>query len=440
MRDTPIFNSPELTTAQRDFLRVLRAAANGTAPGDAPADWAALLGLAAAHQVDGYLYTRVHTWEAPFQPPAALMTRWRSAFLGEAARYTRVALQTRDLLAALHAAGVGVIPLKGAWLAERVYEDGACRPMSDIDLLVSAESLPRARAAVESIGYATTDFYMDEARSKHVRYRKADAPLPLELHWRLWHENSENIDEPDPAHVWTGLREERLHGVPVLVFPPERQLAHLAQHILAHGLTVPLKAYLDLILLIQRYAPTMELARLEDEARAWRVAFGTKFVLRVAGDIGEIPLPPALAAYVNMGGQFEEARRAALTAALQLTGESKRLTPSLQACRGASLLARLRIGITRVFLAPADIRSGHPQAVRRWGLAGGYLCRGADLLRRHGQALRKLSGGGDAVDAHFANYAARRALSAWIRAKEGRQPPATGCSPATRSAATPPAP
>jgi hypothetical protein len=421
MQDTPIFPVPELTPAQRDFLRVLRPAVNDQAPDRPPADWAAVLDLAAAHQVDGFLYTRVRTWEAPLQPSAPLMARWRSSFLRDAARYTRAALQARDLLAALHEAGVGVIPLKGAWLAERVYEDGACRPMSDIDLLVPAESFSRARKAVESLGYATADFYMDEARSKHVRYQKADAPLPLELHWRLWHENSENIEEPDPAHMWTGLREELLHGVPVLAFPPERQLVHIAQHILAHGLTVPLKAYLDLILLSRRYAPAFDPARLEDEARAWRVAFGAKFVLRVAGDIGGIPLPPALAAFVNTEGEFEDARRAALTAALQLTGESKRLTPSLQACRGASLLARLRIGITRVFLAPADIRAGHPQAVRRWGLAGGYLCRCADLLRRHGPALRKMSGGGRAVDAQLANYAARRTLSAWIRAQEGRE-------------------
>ena len=413
-------NSPELTPAHREFLRVLRAAADGHAPDESPADWAAVLDLASLHQVAGFLYPIVCMWAPSCQPDAPLMARWRTSFLSAAAQYTRVALQARELLTALHTAGVRVIPLKGVWLAERVYADGACRPMCDIDLLVTAGELALARTTVERLGYATTDHYTIEGRDKHLHYQRPGGPLPLELHWNVWHVGVEAVDEPDLAQVWTDLHEELLHGVPVLVFPPERQLVHIAQHILHHVLTVPLRAYLDLILLCRRYAPDFNLTRLDDEARAWRVAFGAKFVLQVAVDIWGGTLPASLTSFTPSGGECERERSAALCAALQLNCESKQITPAFEAFCHASAFRRVWIGLACVCFPPSEIRLRYPLVVRRWGLVGGYLWRCADLIRRQGRAVRKAVGDGNSVDADLGNFATRRALSAWIRTRRGR--------------------
>jgi hypothetical protein len=397
---------------------VLRAAAAGHAPDKPPADWATVLDLATSHQVDGFLYPLVREWDPACQPAAPLMARWRASFLGAAARYTRVALQARDLLATLVAAGVRVIPLKGIWLAERVYHDGACRPMSDIDLLAPAEEIPRARAALERLGYASTDFYVSEEGDNHVHYQRPEGPLPIELHWNLWHTGVEAVDKPDLAQAWTGLHEETLHGVPVLVFPPERQMVHLAQHILRHALTVPLKAYLDLVLLCRRYAPHFDPARLDEEARAWRVAFGTRFTLQIAYDIWGGSPPATLTSFLPASVEWERERKSALSAAIQLTYESKLMTPALEAFHHASGLRRLRIGLARLLNPPSEIRRCYPCAVRRWGLAGGYVGRCADLIRRHGQAWRKAAGDGTSTGADLANFSTRQALSAWIRAQD----------------------
>jgi hypothetical protein len=379
------------------------------------------------HQVDAFLYPRVRTWDPPWQPAAPLMARWRKSFLGAAAMYTRASFQARELLAALHAAGVRVIPLKGVWLAERVYEDGACRPMTDIDLLVPAEALARARAAIERLGYATADVFLSAKFDQDVHYRRPGGPLPLELHWHLWQAGVEAVCEPDLTQVWAGLREELLHGVPVLAFPPERQLVHIAQHILRHTLAVPLKAYLDLVLLGRRYAPQFDLARLEHEARAWRVAFGARFVLQVAGDICGVRPSAPLASFLPSGDGCVAAGSAALCAALQLSRESKNITSAREAAGHAFGLRRLGIRLARLLLPPVEIRLGYPRVVRRWGLAGGYVWRCADLIRRYGRASRKAVVGGNAADPDFANFATRRALSAWIRAQEPGGP-----SPADR--------
>ncbi len=415
-----LYYTPELTPAQRGFLRVLRAAVDGHAPDEPPADWGPVLDLASAHHVAEFLYPIVCSWAPSCQPDAPLMSRWRTSFLNAAAFYTRAAIQARELLETLRAAEIRVIPLKGVWLAERVYEDGTCRPMCDIDLLVPAEDLARARAAIEAIGYTTRDYYLSEACDKHVHYQKPGTPLMLELHWRLWHPGTEAVAEPDLARMWTGLHEERLHGVPVWVFPPERQLVFLTQHILQHALTVPLKLYLDLILLCRLYAPDFDQARLADEAGAWQVPFGAKFVLQLAGDIFAVRPPASLTSFVPSGGEYEKVRRAALCAALQLTCDSKHMTPALASLYQVSGLRRIRIGLARIFYPPSELRQSCPQVVRRFGLVGGYLWRCADLFRRHSRTLRKVSVDCNAGDPALANFATRQTLGAWLREHEAQ--------------------
>jgi|GEM_PF-3032356 len=416
---------PELTPTCHAFLRVLRAAANGHAPDEPPTDWAAIIELAYIHHVSGFLYLAVCTWDPPFQPNALLMAQWRVSFLSAASTYTRVAIQARELLTALHAEGIRVIPLKGIWLAEHVYEDGACRPMCDIDLLVPAEELARARTAVERIGYTTSEFYLADGNNKHVHYHKAGAPLHLELHWHLWHVGTESLAEPDLKKVWMGLHEELLQGVPVLAFSPERQLIHLTQHILQHRLTVPLKSYLDLILLCRRYAPQFKVPRLNEEARAWQVSFGAKFVLQVACDIWAVDPPATLTAFLPSGDEYSSARRTALRATLQLTCESRQITQALASFCQVSWFRRCILILSRIFYPPSELRQSCPLVVRRFGLAGGYLWRGADLIRRYSQTLRKISGNRHAVDTSLANFTTRQSLSKWLRSQEAHNKPST---------------
>ena len=90
------------------------------------------------------------------------------------------------ILQALHAVDIPVIPLKGAWLSENIYDEGAQRPMCDFDLLVPLDEFDRARAAFETLGYTTPDHYFDPARDKDIHFFHSDHPMTVELHFRIW--------------------------------------------------------------------------------------------------------------------------------------------------------------------------------------------------------------------------------------------------------------
>jgi Uncharacterised nucleotidyltransferase len=66
----------------------------------------------------------------------------------------RLAAELIRILDCLDGSGVVAIPHKGPVLAEAVYGDVALRDFSDLDVLVRAADIPRAKIALAQIGYA----------------------------------------------------------------------------------------------------------------------------------------------------------------------------------------------------------------------------------------------------------------------------------------------
>jgi putative nucleotidyltransferase-like protein len=149
-----------------------------------------------AIQVHGIGPLLHHTLAEP--DAAALHPRLRG-YLADQHRLSgeRVALllgELAELLRACRAAGIAVLPLKGALLATNYYPAPGLRPMNDLDLLARPEDEPRLLALLERLGYQLV------ARSwKHVMLARPDGrgpvvswegehpanPRSLDLHLRL---------------------------------------------------------------------------------------------------------------------------------------------------------------------------------------------------------------------------------------------------------------
>ena len=101
-----------------DLQRLLQAVIEGRAVGTPPADWPRTLALARSHHLDAFLFDTVAAWPAELRPEAALMEEWTRRQRSQVVGTYRIRAQRAELLAALKAADVAAIPIKGAWLAE----------------------------------------------------------------------------------------------------------------------------------------------------------------------------------------------------------------------------------------------------------------------------------------------------------------------------------
>ena len=409
---------PARTPAQEDLLRVMRAAVNGQVAEIDPLAWPAVYRLAAMHQVETFLYPLIRAWPPAALPPEEMMHFWRTVFLQAAGRYARVAEQARELFSALHAAGIEMIPLKGVWLAERIYMEGGCRTMNDIDLLVPEARFNEACGVIRSIGYVTPDYDVTDRRVKHAHFQKCGEPLALELHRRLFSHPVSAGEAPSTDWVWHGNMEDRLHGIPVQTFAPERQVAYLAHHILGHRMAVPLKVYLDLCLVCERFAAPLSDTAFRHERARWGAVYGISFVLRMADRLLKSEACRMWAAIPEESAELCEALDVAEQIVIGLDAKSIKLTSSLSRFIRSKGLERIRIGLASLFRSAAEMRQIYPRTVRWFGLAGGYLWRLPDLFLRHGSFLSGSPSCRRQTKVAHKGFEDREQLIAWLCARE----------------------
>ena len=141
-----------------------------------------------------------------------------------------------EIVAAMGAAGVPVLLLKGAALARRVYPEPGLRPMGDMDLLVPGEALPLATETLHRLGFrnlaaADPPGWQAEHRHAPALFRGVEGLLvQVELHTDLFAQSGEAA--PQPADPWADPLAFRLPGAEEARSPShEVMLLHLCWHL-----------------------------------------------------------------------------------------------------------------------------------------------------------------------------------------------------------------
>lgn len=114
-------------------------------------DWSRVLSLAEHHCVLPSVYRALRN-NLHLLPPAMraeLQVRYES----NARKNLKLTAELFRILDCLGADGISAIPYKGPLLAEVVYGDLALRDFSDLDVLVRASDMPRAKSALQRLGY-----------------------------------------------------------------------------------------------------------------------------------------------------------------------------------------------------------------------------------------------------------------------------------------------
>lgn len=282
--------------------------------------------------------------EHPAWASAALVDELRAGHRACLASALRRLDLAAEVLHRLEAAGVPALPLKGAAVAETLYDSPAHRVMADVDVLVLGD-LDAALAALAAAGFTQAD-QADHA----VALVGPDGSIVLELHRAV--SSCPGLFELDREGMWR--RRRRGPGlVPWLPDPVDGLLA-LAQHAaFQHGLVLRLGQYLDLRRAVEREA--IPLATLVERARppallaCAGLALGVAHA-RVGGD--------ALAAWAaQLEPHLTRAQRR-----LRAAARGPADAPSLAAVRW-QIATGQRIRLLRLTLAPHGWRAAPRRAL-----------------------------------------------------------------------------
>ncbi|HVT59854.1 MAG TPA: nucleotidyltransferase family protein [Thermoanaerobaculia bacterium] len=175
-------------------------------------------------------------------PASTAAGSWLAAqYAANRQRVAKIHDELRQILAAFAAAGVPLVPLKGAPLGILLYDDPAERPMADLDFLLRPDDLERAAPLLAGLGYEKI-----WTGWKHLRFARPenrqvvdpscehpDNPRVLELHPRCRERlRDQMIDLTDS--IWEAVRPGELLGQRSWLLEPAACWLQLAVHATHH--------------------------------------------------------------------------------------------------------------------------------------------------------------------------------------------------------------
>ncbi len=149
------------------------------------ADSTHLFSLACMHGLVAVLSQQLETG------PSGCLKKSFVAFLAGIARQQRQTNVRRgealcEAFAALRAGGIPALAFGGAALAFTTYPDPGLRQFDELRLLVERQSVGRARAALERLGYAMQAAESDPPpKANHIELRRAGGGATIQIHWNI---------------------------------------------------------------------------------------------------------------------------------------------------------------------------------------------------------------------------------------------------------------
>jgi len=358
------------------------------------ADWERLTALAIQHHVEPVLYAWLK--ERTILPPQSVVEQLREIYLASAARNMGLFHELGKILHAFQAAGIPVIPLKGACLAERVYGDIALRPMADIDLLVRPGDLVQSVSMLRALGY-DSDQPFDPIAAKtgfqDMPPLSKPGSFPVEVHWTLVTPLcNANLHEDELEKLWSRATPGTIAGVEALLLSPTDLLLHLCMHMSVHHRFngISLRNIIDVAEVCRHYESELNWTDFAARADRWEVAGGVHIALQLATEwtdcavssdalagLAGAPADDAMMGWVKH--KVLNGTPATLNSQVARLEGSTGAAGKLGAIRDAILLPRAVMA--RIYPAPAD----------SWRIMTYYPIRLKDLFVRYHRVLWKLA-------------------------------------------------
>ncbi len=254
------------------------------------AEWRAVASLTYQLDVAPLLH---HTLEQMgIALPGDVAAELKRAFLGNTRHNLLIYRELGSFLPRLNEQNIPVIVLKGAYLAQAVYDDIGLRPMGDIDLLISLPDVEKAIGLLEASGYkADRPFWpeVDGVVHHHAPPMLKDG-LSVELHWSLTHDS--NLTEIDLQRLWARAQRFGLQGTETLALSQADLVVHLAVHAsYSHYFCAQYRSLYDLEAVLRKFGADLDWAEIIRTCQAWQAERGTYLALRLAGELFGTQVP-----------------------------------------------------------------------------------------------------------------------------------------------------
>ena len=244
-------------------------------------DWNYIQKSSIKHGISSLLYWNLSIISDGEYLPTEVMANLENLYYGILARNIILYDELSNILKAHKDAGIDVIVLKGAFLAEIIYKNIGLRPMADLDLLIKKEDLQRVKMELAKLMYYSDIFpsKLSEnwctTRAEELRYKNQNKNVFFDIHWHI-----HPVQSPfriDINKLWENAKPVKIAGIETLMLAPEDLLLHLCLHLDKHihmGSTPtakPLRDYCDIAEVTKHYRGILNWSYLLQSSKNYRI-------------------------------------------------------------------------------------------------------------------------------------------------------------------------
>lgn len=163
----------------------------------------------------------------PLDLPERLTARWSRVYEREVARCSVIHVGAAKALTALAQAGIRVVPLKGFYLASRLYERKGARAFRDLDLLVEPGALTALNEVLLRAGFRPHPgrpvFVPAPAYTVyHLPLEGSDTVMEVDIHVGMhWPEEYNYRTAFRAEDLWSQVCREEVEGLPAWGLSPQ---------------------------------------------------------------------------------------------------------------------------------------------------------------------------------------------------------------------------
>jgi len=378
--------------------------------GDLPAGrWFDIAKLAGRLGVAPLLYRQLIQRAGAANLPAEVAADLRGAYYQCHATNAHLFHQLSSVLADFEAAGIPVILLKGAYLADAIYRDAGLRPMGDLDILVSREDVLRGVEVLQMAGFAPYQDFAPEVEfslAKHMPPFQKSGVI-IELHWNIV--APESPVKVDVSGLWARAERFETEQVRGLALCREDLLLHLCIHTAQHHFNEQMRTLCDIREVTALHRGSLDWDGILTRAIDWHAARGVYLALRLAADLLDAPVPAEMLKHLQPADYSDEVLDWARARIFQ---ETPPLSDNFIALmQGSKQKGRWRAFWEAMLPAPETMSRlyGVPQGL--WRVYLKYPIHWWDRIRRYGGRAEMLLRGDPRLSGEAA---AQQRLAEWL--------------------------